>query len=618
MLSMKKAYSKIRNKLSTFKISTNIMIFYCMVLVLSLTLSSALYQNIYSGILSRKVSEASLQTLYSINSNIESMIESCKNLSTVIITSDEIQNTLAGENGVQNSEKAKADESIISEDLDKERIIKIQVSKFMEAFPFISSVYIFDKDSKRYGVDKVLLKSPKVNDIKDASWYRDAVNAKGGYILRLNAANFFEDNPKDRYLSLIRVINDVYTQKIIGVLILNINEGAFISSYKDIASKYDTDMMIIDGEGKTIVNFRKAPEFDVSKFLETSTNNSNSALVQRMFGTNYLVSSLKVEKYNWTIISTMPFDELSKESRIFSIIAFVVIAVNGILLFMGSIIISTLISKPIKKLLKSMKGIEKREFKKVEIFAGSAEIKKLQDGYNIMIQEIQRLIERIVEDEKIKRKAELDVLQAQIKPHFLYNTFDAISSLALLGRNGEVYKVMKALGSYYRISLSKGSEVITIAEEIEVVRNYLTIQKVRYGDILEVHYNIDERATKFKILKLALQPLVENAIYHGIKPKGEPGNITISAGYYEDMVVLTVEDDGVGMEEEVRLQMESNNAREPKSSFGLSGTIERLRIFYGVEKPVTIESGKYEGTKIILTIPVREAEKFQSGNSLLT
>lgn len=618
MLSLKKAYIKIRNKLSTFKISTNIMIFYCMVLVLSLTLSSALYQNIYSGILSRKVSEASLQTLYSINSNIESMIENCKNLSTVIITSDEIQNTLAGENGVQNSEKTKADGSIISEDLDKERIIKIQVSKFMEAFPFISSVYIFDKDSKRYGIDKVLLKSMKVNNIEDASWYRDAVNAKGGYILRLNAGNFFEDNSKDRYLSLIRVINDVYTQKIIGVLILNINEGAFISSYKDIASKYDTDMMIIDGEGKTIVNFRKAPEFDISKFLETSTNNSNSALVQKMFGTNYLVSSLKVDKYNWTIISTMPFDELSKESRIFSIIAFVVIAVNGILLFMGSIIISTLISKPIKKLLKSMKGIEKREFKKVEIFAGSAEIKKLQDGYNIMIQEIQRLIERIVEDEKIKRKAELDVLQAQIKPHFLYNTFDAISSLALLGRNGEVYKVMKALGSYYRISLSKGSEVITIAEEIEVVRNYLTIQKVRYGDILELHYNIDERATKFKILKLALQPLVENAIYHGIKPKGEPGNITISAEYYEDTVVLTVEDDGVGMEEEVRLQMESNNAREPKSSFGLSGTIERLRIFYGIEKPVTIESGKYEGTKIILTIPVREAEKFQSGNSLLT
>lgn len=611
MLSGKEVSDKAKSKFSNFKISTKIMIFYCAVLIFSIMLSSVLYQRIYSNILSSKVSEISLQTLYSINSNIESMIENCKNLSTVIITSDEIQKTLA----VKESETAKIDvidqttKSIISEDLDKERTIKIQVSKFIEAFPFISSVYIFDRDSRRYGIDKTILKSLKESDIKKSPWYEDAVNAKGGYILRLNAGNVLDDKDKGKYLSLIRIINDVYTQENLGVLILNIKEDSFVSSYKDIVNKYDTDIMIIDSTGNTIVDFRNAPEFNISEFLNSSPGSSNSAVVEKLLDTDYLVSSLKVDKYNWNIISVIPFDELSKESSIFRVIASVVIAVNSLLLFLGSIIVSRMITTPIKKLLKSMKGVEKGEFKKVDIVAGSVEIKKLQDGYNIMILEIQNLIDKVVEDQKIKRKAELDVLQAQIKPHFLYNTFDAISSLALAGRNDEVYKVMKALGSYYRISLSKGSEVITIAEEIEVVKNYLTIQKVRYGDIFEVHYNIDERATKFKILKLVLQPLVENAIYHGVKPKGEPGNITISANYFGDSVVLTVEDDGVGMEEkDLRGQLDSINAREPKSSFGLRGTIERLRIFYGVNQPVTIESKKNQGTKVIISIPV-EGEK---------
>jgi len=612
MLSGKKVFGKLKSKFSNFRIGTKIMMFYCVISIFSVMLSSALYQGFYSDILSSKVSEASMQTLYSINSNIESMIENCRNLSKVISSSDGIQKTLAenGSKAMNNGERELATKLIISEDIDKEREIKIQVSKFIEAFPFISSVYIFDNDSRRYGIDKILLKSLKESDIKKSPWYTDAVNAKGGYILRLNAENVFDDKTGGKYLSLIRIINDVNTQEKLGVLIININEESFVSSYKDIVNKYDTDIMIIDGAGNAIVDFQHAPEFDISNFLESSSKNSNSAVVERPLNKDYLISSLRVDKYNWQIISTIPFKELSKESSIFSVIAISIIALNSLLLFLGSIIVTRMITIPIKKLLKSMKGIEKGEFKKVEIIAGSAEITKLQDGYNIMIFEIQKLIERKVEDQKIKRKAELDVLQAQIKPHFLYNTFDAISSLALLGRNDEVYKVMKALGNYYRISLNKGREVITIAEEIEVVRNYLTILKVRYGDMFEVDYNIDENATKFKILKLVLQPLVENAIYHGIKPKGEPGKITISANYYGDKVVITVEDNGVGIDEEVmNWQLDSKNAREPNSSFGLSGTIERLRIFYGLNEPVTIESKKYEGTKVIISIPVGEEKE---------
>ena len=314
-----------------------------------------------------------------------------------------------------------------------------------------------------------------------------------------------------------------------------------------------------------------------------------------------------MQKYDWSIISTIPFEELSKESYAFNTAALSILAFNAFLMFLGSLAVSKMISAPIKKLLDSMKGVEKGEFEKVNIDAGNDEIGSLRDAYNIMIEEIKKLINKVVHEQKVKRKAELNVLQAQIKPHFLYNTFDAISSLALMGKNDQVYKVMKFLGSYYRVSLSKGSEVISIKDEVEVVRNYASIQQVRYGDIFDIHYDIDDRANNYKIPKLVLQPLVENALYHGIKPKGEKGNITIHVKYLGDFIELSVEDDGVGMDKGTIEQILNNEVKDEIKSFGLKGTIERLKIFYGINNPVTIESSE-NGTKVIIRIPAKEVQ----------
>jgi len=313
------------------------------------------------------------------------------------------------------------------------------------------------------------------------------------------------------------------------------------------------------------------------------------------------MSYLKI-KYNWKIISIAPFSEMSRESAVFSFIAFIVIILNSVLLFIGSIFISRLITNPVKKLLHAMKGIENNEFGTVDLKMGSSEFKKLQDGYNRMVTEIQKLIKRIMEEQKIKRKAELDVLQAQIKPHFLYNTFDAISYLALEGRSEKVYTIMKALGSYYRTSLNKGSEVITLKEEVEVVRNYLTIQKIRYNDIFTDSYDIETEIEDIKILKLVLQPLAENALYHGIKPSGEPGHIGITAKREGEFIKIAVKDNGVGMSEEAVKNIFSGIKSE-ETSFGLKGTIERLRIFYGIENVLSIKSAPGCGTEVILTIP---------------
>jgi two-component system sensor histidine kinase YesM len=526
------------------------------------------------------------------------MIENAKNLSKVIITSDEIQQPL---NQI-------ASDPSSSSDAESQRIMNTNISKFIEAFPFISSIYIYDSESQRYGIDKMHLKTLTIKDISDANWYQDAIDAKGGFILKLNAGGIYGEASEYKYISLIRIINDIYTQKPLGVFIMNISEDSFVNSYEEILNRYSTDIMILDDQGQTVVDFRNDQPPQLNKLLAENSESSKS-MVQDINGREYLVSLLNMQKYNWKIISTMPFDELSKESATFNATAFSILAFNAFLMFLGSIAISRMITIPIKKLLAAMKGVENGEFVEVQIDAGNDEIGSLRDAYNIMITEIQNLIKKVVSDEKTKRKAELDVLQAQIKPHFLYNTFDSISSLALSGENEQVYKVMKALGSYYRISLSKGSEVITVAEEIEVVKNYMAIQRVRYGDIFNMHYEIDEKTTQYKILKLILQPLVENSLYHGIKPKGEKGNIYLRCRKKSDYIEIQVEDDGVGADETtISKILDSSYPASSKTSFGLRGTSERLSIFYGIKNPLSIKSTYNVGTTVTIRIPVERKE----------
>ncbi len=604
---------KISRRFANLKISTKIMLFYFALLIFSVALSSILYQKIYSDIMYRKVNDVSIQMLYSINSNIISMIENANNLSKVIVSNVDIQEALknsdAGQVG-QSPENASGnqvtDRNYASPGTQKK--IDSQVSTFIEAFPFISSIYIFDDSNRRYGVDKLLLRGLRIDNIKSAEWYGQAVEARGSYVLSLNAGGVFDQPSTEKYISLMRIVNDIYTQKNIGVLIINISENSFINSYSNITSQYDTDIVIIDEKNNYIVGGDSAKKHNIEKLLGKSGSEEFGSTIDRVGGTEYLISYLNASKFKWKIISIMPYKEVSKESSVFSLITFAIIAVNSFLLFIGTIFISRLITTPIKKLLNSMKDVEKGDFKRVDIKAGNDEIGKLRDGYNIMIGEIQNLINKVVDEQKIKRKAELDVLQAQIKPHFLYNTFDAISSLALLGKNEDVFQVMRALGSYYRTSLSKGSEVITIGEEIEVARNYLTIQKVRYGDIFSVEYNVDEQVIRHKILKLVLQPLVENSLYHGIKPKGEKGLIRITARHCREHITLTIEDDGVGMPAEAIERIFKSGPAGGKSSFGLKGTIERLRIFYGVEDIFSIESEEGRGTKIRIDIPVKEED----------
>lgn len=227
----------------------------------------------------------------------------------------------------------------------------------------------------------------------------------------------------------------------------------------------------------------------------------------------------------------------------------------------------------------------------------------LSSGIEDMAARLDKQIE-LNRQEQIKlRDIELSLIQAQINPHFLYNTLDAIVWLIEIGKNEQAEQMVTSLSSYFRSFLSDGKDIVTVAEEKQHIQSYLEIQQVRYRDIMEYEIDIDPSIQNTKLPKMTLQPLVENAIYHGLKPKRGKGKITVTGTREGDKILLRVTDTGLGMNEEELESLRSRISMEDSTSFGLTSSYKRLKILYGDDCKFVIDSKSQEGTSISIEIP---------------
>lgn len=271
--------------------------------------------------------------------------------------------------------------------------------------------------------------------------------------------------------------------------------------------------------------------------------------------------------------------------------------------------ISGSVSKPIKELQKMTTSIAQGNLNVRVENNNIDEIASLGISFNIMAARLKELIENSIKEQENIKKSELKALQAQINPHFLYNTLDTIVWMAEANKSGQVIQIVGALSNFFRITLSKGKDWISVRDEIEHTRSYLTIQKIRYRDILDFNIEVEENILEYKILKLTLQPIVENALYHGIKNKRSGGKILIKGSLAEEgNLLLEVVDNGIGMTdhklEEVKAQLESESmGNSNESGFGLNNVHKRIRLYYGKQYGLTVRSEYSKGTHISLYIP---------------
>lgn len=574
--------SNIKDNYLNLSIMKKIIIYFTVVFVFSMLAITIVYEKINTKYTLEKLEQSSLEVLESAKSNMNIIVGNVSNVSKMIISSYNIQDAL------NNYEE---DHRLLKNDINN------YLSQFTNFQSDISSIYILDYDGNKYYSESYLYKSLNLNDIKRSDLYGDLLSKKGEYILKYNCGGLIKETDRN-YVSFIRVINNINTQEPMGIMIINIDEDSFFDFGKKLDDKYSTKILIRDDNNNFIT---KDSNREILGKLENQINAciNNGTITKKIEKNNYILSNILVEDINWNIVSVSSYSKLLEQNQYVKYILVYFILLSFSLIVVGAVIISKFITAPINKLCESMNDVGDGKFNLVNIKTYNDEIGQMKDRYNWLIIKVTELMEKIKENEEKKRQIELDLLMSQIKPHFLYNTLDSINSLALSGENKRIYKMIKSLGKFYRVSLNEGNGIITVREEIDTIKNYLIIQEIRYGDLLDVQYNLDESCNEYRIIKLVLQPLVENSIYHGIRNKEGKGKIIISSYQDNESIYLSVEDNGLGMEESKIEDIYKNKG----IGVGLRATKERLRIFYGDKFKFIIESKVDIGTKITIKIP---------------
>lgn len=338
--------------------------------------------------------------------------------------------------------------------------------------------------------------------------------------------------------------------------------------------------------------------------VDTSVMNSSGRLrLKDGRGREQVLFYAPVARYpDWVTCTLVSVKELSRSTdellRGCGVLFLMLMAVTALL----GMFLTYLVMKPIGRLKSCMDQVEEGSLSAYYDSGGSRdEIYELGLTYNKMLSRIRELIDRIYREQEAKRQAEIKVMQAQIKPHFLYNTLDNLKWMAKEQGAGEVAATITSLSTFFRIFLSNGQEMITVREEFKHTKAYLDIQKVRYRERLSFTMELDEELKGCKTLKMMIQPMVENAIYHGIKPKDGPGQIRITGRRDEDFIEYVIEDDGVGMTEEELLALTGRLERlDASEHFGMVNTLTRLRATYGEDASIRVMSRAGEGTRVVI------------------
>lgn len=306
-------------------------------------------------------------------------------------------------------------------------------------------------------------------------------------------------------------------------------------------------------------------------------------------------------------------ENIKKSVQIFTVASCILFLVVLTFVLFAQWTVSENIRLPIQKLEHFSTQISEGKLSARAEQSSLHELDNLTVNLNSMAEKIQELIDANILEQKNLKKAEMKALQAQITPHFLYNTFDTIIWLAEAGKTKEVVEITKAFSSFFRISLSKGHEWITVAQEIEHIKSYLTVQKIRYRDILDYDITYDPAMANKPMLKLVLQPLVENALYHGIKNRRGRGKLLVSGYILNERMHFSVEDNGIGMNEEhlAHVCAEMNDSMENKEKrevYGLYNVNKRLKLYYSAEAFLNITSEYKKGTTVSFSVPLTHTE----------
>ena len=477
----------------------------------------------------------------------------------------------------------------------------------------ISSIMIFGKkkmllNRSMYTYQKVAL------DYSKLDWYAKAVaKPQDAIITGPNRHSFFDTD--DEVISLSREVQSYENGTFRGVILINLNMNKITEICNSFQEKQENFICIINDKGELVYeqqNGRECFAFDEKENrqeLNTALGKTKESCFRLNYrGEKYLVTRTDMKTTGWTLVSMVPYKSVMAETMAISGVMILAVAITLIVTLLLLNRILTGVVKPLKKLEKYMVQVNPDNMdQRMEILTDD-EIGHLSMKFNQMMDRIRNLKEQVIEEQEDKRKYELQALQAQINPHFLYNTLDSIIWMAETN-DSNIVAMTEALAKLFRISLNKGNEEISLERELEHVKNYLIIQSMRYADKFTYEISAEPGVERCRTIKLILQPIVENCIYHGIKKKRGTGKITIRAYRREQNLIIEVSDDGCGMPEEICRKILSDEIESENisgSGIGVKNVNERIQLRFGKKYGLSYSSEEGVGTTVTYVLPYNE------------
>lgn len=571
------------------------LIFYFLGVILLVTLAITTLGNLlYKNSINFSQNENTNQIIKQINNNIESYVNNTENIINYMSIDQRIL-------------KFFNDNKVKNDDLEDEAYKSIY--NFVKFNHDIAGIMIVNSNG---GYISDVMNKVSRDSLVTEEWYSKAYNDPENIQIFTKPVGRNIDNifrySADEVFSMSKAVVDSSTKEIKGVILIDIKLDAIKEIIENSKPGTAGFVYIMDNNKQIVYTPVNNIVYRIKNEWIDEIN--NEIIIKNINGENYQLTKFKSKYTGWETIGVFPESEslrVVEDIKYYSFIAAIIaliIAEFLVVIFTKSIV------KPMYKLKQLMKSAQEGDLTVSFNTKYNDEVGELGSSFNNMVKEINNLINLVQKEEKSKRIAEMNVLQAQIKPHFMYNTLDTIRWMAEEHDEEDIVEIIEAFTNLLRISLSKGKEMISVQDELNHVQSYLIIQKIRYEDKLDYEIEFDENILNFEVIKLILQPLVENAIYHGIKEKRGNGKIVITGKIETNMLCFTVMDNGKGMEEEVLIKinkmLSSGDKNKNEIGYGIFNVNERIRIIYGEEYGLRYKSIYGEGTIAELRHPIIE------------
>ena len=539
-------------------------------------------------------SEYTHTIIQQMNQNIDSYIDYMENIAYLISSNEDVQDYLF-------------DEKIDNEG--RYRILN-QFQTILDSRSDIRNVGIISKNGRMLINDG----SKSVNqdlDLNTQEWYATALEKPNGPILTSSHVQHIISGERPWVITLSRGIRDRSgSGEKEGVFFIDLNYSAISGLCDQSTVGTKGYAFILDAKGNIVYHpqqqqlYNELQTENISLIMDTDED----TVLTGTGNDGKLYSISRSEKTGWTVVDCTNVKELLSKSRQAQSVYVLTAIILVIVALLFSRFMARSITLPIQKLRDSMKKVQEGDFSVSDVVVDSKnEIGSLTKSFDVMTHRIHELMEQNVHEQEEKRKSELKALQSQINPHFLYNTLDSIIWMAEGKKNEEVVLMTASLARLLRQSISNEDEVVPIANEVEYARGYLTIQKMRYKDKLEFQIEVDSSILYIPLIKLVLQPIIENAIYHGLKYKESKGLLIVKGFMKDGNAVLQVIDDGVGMDEETLAHIyDKHKVNYHSNGVGVYNVQKRLKLYYGEDYGITYTSELGKGTTATITIPGRQ------------